>query len=212
MDLNIDVVILAGGFGTRLKSRLGDLPKPMVKLLDKPALEWQIILCKKFGFKVFYLLVHYNYESIINYFGDGSKWGVKIEYVIENEPRGTAGSLSDALNQLSNQFIVLYGDTYIDVDLIKMLNYHNNINSEITLLVHPNSHPNDSDLVELDENNKVKFIHSYPHNNNQYHKNLVNAALYIINKSVLKGKISKYGKSDLAKDIFPILINMYGLI
>ena len=118
------VVIIAGGFGTRLKSRTGNVPKPMALILGKPVLEHQILLCKKFGFTEIAILVHYGSEVIKDYFNDGSNWGVNISYVEEKDPRGTAGALLDALSHLNDVCLVLYGDTYLDVDLGKLYSFH----------------------------------------------------------------------------------------
>nr|WP_315198958.1 HAD-IIIA family hydrolase [uncultured Flavobacterium sp.] len=204
---NIDVVILAGGMGSRLKSVTGNLPKPMASLLGKPVLEHQIELCKKFGFFKIALLVHYEYEVISDYFADGTKWGVAISYIVEKEPRGTAGALSDALDFLTDQILVLYGDTYLDVNLRSIIDFHYKNEAAVTLMVHPNDHPNDSDLVEIDANSKILKIHPYPHVENMYLPNLVNAALYVIEKDVLKGAVPQIGKYDLAKHTFPSLIS-----
>ncbi len=203
----IDVVILAGGFGSRLQSRLGILPKPMVNLCGKPALEYQITSCRDAGFTNIYLLVHYNHEVISDYFGEGSKWGVTINYLVEIEPRGTGGALFDALPKLQDTFLVLYGDTYLDVDFSKFVNYHLLKNSEATIFVHPNNHPIDSDLIEVDENSMVVDIHPYPHELGKIYRNLVNAALYVISKSAFKSFTPEKHKYDIAKDIFPQLVN-----
>lgn len=200
------VAILAGGFGTRLKSRTGNVPKPMALILGKPVLEHQILLCKKFGFTDISLLVHYEYEIIKNYFKDGSKWGLSIKYVVEEEPRGTAGALLDALGHLNDVFLVLYGDTYLDVDLGKLFNFHIENKSEATIMLHPNDHPSDSDLVEIDNELKVTKIYPYPHPKGVYINNLVNAGLYVLNKSALLEAIPNSGKYDLAKHTFNELI------
>lgn len=202
----MDAVILAGGFGTRLKSIIGDKPKPMVEVLDKPALEWQILNLNKAGIKRVFILVHYNYQYIIDYFGDGKKWNIEIIYHIEKNPRGTAGALSDVLAQLKSEFFVIYGDTYFDIDLLELYKFHKSNNSCITLVAHPNSHPHDSDILEVDDFNKVINIHAYPHSENTFYRNIVNAALYLINKDVLINEIPSSGKFDLAKDTFPILL------
>ena len=181
--MNIKVAILAGGMGTRLKSRTGNIPKPMALLLGKPVLEYQIEQCKLNGYTDIAMLVHYENHIIKDYFNNGEKWGVKITYIVENEARGTAGALYDALEYMSDEFFVLYGDTFIDVNFNLFKTFHNQKKADITLMLHPNSHPLDSDLVEIDENQLVTQIHSYPHINNKYYPNLVNAALYIINKN-----------------------------
>lgn len=201
-----NVAILAGGFGNRLKSRTGNEPKPMALILGKPVLEHQILLCKKFGFTEIALLVHYGSEVIKDYFNDGSNWGVNISYVEEKDPRGTAGALLDALSHLNDIFLVLYGDTYLDVDLGKLYSFHIDNKSEATIMLHPNDHPSDSDLVEIDTEFKVTKIYPYPHPEGIYINNLVNAGLYVLNKSALYGFIPHSGKYDLAKHTFTELV------
>jgi D,D-heptose 1,7-bisphosphate phosphatase len=201
-----EVAILAGGKGTRLKSRTGEIPKPMALIMGKPVLEHQILLCKKFHKKNIALLVHYEYEKIKEYFGDGSNWGVKLTYIIEKTPRGTAGALYDSLPYLCDEFIVLYGDTFLNVNISSFFNFHKIKKSNASILIHPNDHPFDSDLVEINEDNEVLQIHSYPHPEGVWYRNLVNAALYIFNKSFIYNYLPKYGKSDLAKNVFPAII------
>jgi len=200
------VAILAGGFGTRLKCRTGNVPKPMALIIGKPVLEYQILLCKKFGFTDISLLVHYGSKVIKDYFKDGSNWGVNISYVEEQDPRGTAGALLDALSHLDDIFLVLYGDTYLDVDLGKLYSFHIYNKSEATIMLHPNDHPSDSDLVEIDTEFKVRKIYPYPHPEGVYINNLVNAGLYVLNKSALYGIIPQSGKYDLAKHTFSELV------
>ena len=150
-DAPFDVAILAGGQGTRLRERAGSLPKPMVPLLGTPLLDHQLALCRAHGFSRVLLLVHHAHEVIRAHFGDGSRYGVSVEYAVEATPRGTAGALHDALPQLADTFLVLYGDTYLDVDLRRMRDAHAQRRADATLFVHPNDHPQDSDLVELDD-------------------------------------------------------------
>jgi D,D-heptose 1,7-bisphosphate phosphatase len=199
-------VILAGGKGTRLKTISKNMPKPMTQILGKPLLHHQIELCAKQGITDIHLLVGYKNEAIFNYFLDGSSFGVKIYYHKEDKPRGTAGALLDVLDSLNNQFFVIYGDTFLNVDLISFLSFHNKKNAKITLFLHPNNHPNDSDLIEIDEQKMITDIYGYPHPPNKPRRNLVNAGLYIFNKSALENtKISKK-KSDIAKNLFPKLL------
>ncbi len=202
------VAILAGGMGTRLKLRSGEVPKPLVKVCGVPILEHQIKLCCKHGFTEIALLVHHQFELIKDYLGDGSKFGVSIHYVVEKDPRGTAGALKDALYLMDDRFLVLYADTYASVDLESFWYFDQEVNSSGTLFLHPNSHPYDSDLVEIDKKNLVvKSIKAYPHPANADYPNLVNAALYILDKSTLSKVIPCEGKYDLAKDIFNRIIS-----
>jgi len=200
------VAILAGGMGTRLSARSGDLPKSMVPILGKSVLEHQIQLCKKHGFNDIVILTHYKHEQIQRYFGDGSKFGVNIKYSNEQSPRGTAGALYDARNLLSNDFLVLYGDTYIMVDLRHFYNQHINNNNSATLFLHPNDHPQDSDIVEVDNDFNIVKIHPYPHPEDLNTKNLVNAALYVLRNDLNIFKNILMNKSDIAKDLFPLMI------
>ena len=200
------VVILAGGQGTRLKDRTVGLPKPMVPLLGVPLLQHQIELCRQHGFTRIALLVHYQHEIISSYFGDGSAFGVRLIYHVEVTPRGTAGALRDALPSLDGRFLVLYGDTYLDIDLRAMWKAHGNGDAQCTLFLHPNDHPQDSDLVEVDGSQKVVCIHPYPHPPELICRNLVNAALYVFEKQGLDEFLPSENKGDLAKQTFPMLL------
>jgi len=208
-------VILAGGKGTRLKSITGDLPKPMVSILGAPLLQHLIEQCVAYDIVDIKLLVSYRKEAIEDYFGDGSQYGVSIQYIVEDIPRGTAGALIDALPELDEQFLVVYGDTFFDVDLGSFWNFHQNQAGDISIFLHPNDHPHDSDLVEVDPNFLVQKIHPYPHDS-QWRQNLVNAALYMINKSALKGIDFVLDRPDIAKDLFPLMLEsgkkLYGYI
>ena len=208
-------VILAGGKGTRLKSITGDLPKPMVSILGAPLLQHLIEQCVAYDIVDIKLLVSYRKEAIEDYFGDGSQYGVSIQYIVEDIPRGTAGALIDALPELDEQFLVVYGDTFFDIDLGAFWEFHQNNAGDASIFLHPNDHPHDSDLVEVDPNFLVQKIHPYPHDS-QWRQNLVNAALYMINKSALKGIDFVLDRPDIAKDLFPLMLEsgkkLYGYI
>ena len=208
-------VILAGGKGTRLKSITGDLPKPMVSILGAPLLQHLIEQCVAYDIVDIKLLVSYRKEAIEDYFGDGSQYGVSIQYIVEDIPRGTAGALIDALPELDEQFLVVYGDTFFDIDLGSFWNFHQNQAGDISIFLHPNDHPFDSDLVEVDPSFQVLKIHPYPHDS-QWRQNLVNAALYMINKSALKGIDFVLDRPDIAINLFPLMLEsgkkLYGYI
>lgn len=208
-------VILAGGKGTRLKNISSDLPKPMVPILGKPLLQHIIEQCAKYDFLDIHLLVSYKSEVIENFFGDGSQFCVSITYHREEAPRGTAGALLDIAPQLNEQFLVLYGDTYFDVELDQFFSFHHEKGGDASLFLHPNDHPCDSDLVEVDDWLKIIAIHGYPHDA-QWRRNLVNAAIYIINKKALTGIYLDSDRPDIAKELFPLMIqlgkNLYGYL
>lgn len=200
-------VILAGGEGSRLKKISADLPKPMTVLNNKPLLQHIIEQCVLYNIKDIKLLVSYKRDVIENYFGDGSKYGARIEYIVEDVPKGTAGALIDALPKLDEIFLVLYGDTFFDIDFFAFIKFHSHKNGDSSIFLHPNDHPYDSDLVEIDRNYKVQKIHPYPHDN-QWRKNLVNAAVYIIKNEAIKNITFDSKKPDIAKDLFPRMLNL----
>jgi histidinol-phosphate phosphatase family protein len=202
------VAILAGGMGTRLRERSGDLPKPMVPVLGKPLLHHQIELCRKYGFRDIVLLVQYRHEKISEYFGDGSAFGVTLSYAIEDQPRGTAGALRDALPMLGERFLVLYGDTFMDVNLRNLWDVHAASGCVGTLFLHPNDHPHDSDLVVIDKKGSIRTILAYPHPMGIEARNLVNAALYVLDRAGLEDVTPTEGKADIAKHMFPRMLNL----
>lgn len=207
------LIILAGGKGTRLKERLGDLPKPMIPIAGKPLLEHQVELAKKFGFEDLIFFVHYRADLIEKHFGDGGKFGVKIRYVFEREPLGTAGAVLAGFELLASSFVVLYGDTMINVDLGRIWRAHENAGAAATLLLHPNDHPLDSDLVEVNAESLVTAFHNRPHQQDVWRQNLVNAGLYVLEKSALAEFRATGGAPqpenrilDFGKDLFPQML------
>src|SRR3989338_1997571 len=112
----MQTVILAGGRGTRLSPITNMIPKPMVTVKDKPFLEYLLLMLKRNSLEKILLCVGYLGEKIEVYFGDGRRLGMEIKYSYEKEPLGTAGGLKLAENLLEEEFLVLYGDSYLDID------------------------------------------------------------------------------------------------
>ena len=200
------VAILAGGEGTRLSSVSNGLPKTMVPIAGVPMLQHQLELCKSHDFNDIALLVRQGNQAIRDYFGDGEAFGVRLTYVEDRFPVGTGGALRDAADKLDENFLVLYGDTFMDVDLGAFYHSYLSSNVEACLFVHPNDHPFDSDLVEVSDSGLVEKIHGYPHPKNLLIPNLVNAALCVLNKQAFLDAVIAEEKCDLAKDVFPRLL------
>ena len=179
----MQLVILAGGKGTRLG--LTDIPKPMCPIAGKPLLERQIELARDFGIDEIFILSGHLAHVISDYFGDGSKWGVKIHHVVEPYPLGTAGCLHLLDGRLKGRFMVFYGDVVMDFDLKAFQDFDRNYDSIGTILVHPNNHPYDSDLVETDAEKTVTAMLPKPHPEGLVYHNLVNAAVYILSRVLL---------------------------
>jgi len=199
-------IIIAGGMGTRLKARLGDLPKPMIPIGGKPLLEHQVELAKRHGFTEIVIFACYRPDLIHAHLGDGSRWGVRISYEVEKTPLGTAGAVLAGLHLLSERFLVFYGDTMVNVDLGRIWDRHVASGAGATLLLHPNDHPLDSDLVEMDEADWVTAFHNRPHPAGRYFQNLVNAGLYVMEKKALGLWAGDVRSMDFGKDLFPAML------
>ena len=192
-------VIMAGGKGTRLQSIATDIPKPMFTVNGKPILEYQIESLKNSKIQDITIVVGHKKEVIKEYFTDGRRLGVHIDYIEETEPLGTAGALF-FLKELKDDFLLLFGDLILDVDFNKFMSFHKNSGAGITLFVHPNTHPYDSDVVVVNENNRVTEILSKKAERSFYYHNLVNAGIYCINPRILE-MFDEPRKIDLEKDI-----------
>ena len=209
------VVIIAGGKGTRIASVNSEIPKAMIPVCGKPIIEHEIELCKRYGYTDFLFIIGHMGDQISIYFGDGSKWGVQIEYYQETQPLGTAGALGYLKDKLTEDFFVMYGDTIVDFDMETMLKYHQEKEAKATLFLHPNDHPYDSDIVELDSEGRVVKLDNKPHPDGFVSKNIVNAALFIFSPEILE-QIEVGVKSHIEKNVLPrcleVGMKLYGYV
>lgn len=199
-------VILAGGKGTRLASRLNGKPKPLVDVDGIPLLRRQIAALAEHGIDDVVLLVNHAAHQIEDFIA-GLDLPVRVTLIDDGFPRGTAGATLACLNRLHDRFVVVYGDTLFDLDVARMLDAHIDANADATLLLHPNDHPADSDLVEVDTEGWISGFHSYPHPPAAWLRNLVNAAFYIVEKRVLLPWVGRMETGDFAKDLFPAMLH-----
>ncbi len=205
-------VILAGGKGTRLGKHTREIPKPMLKVGGKSILEHQIDLLVKYRVEEIIILVNYLKDVIISHLGNGENYGINIRYFEEEKPLGTVGGIKEVENYLDKDFFVFYGDVMVNMDLKRLNDFHKAKNSPCTLVLHPNNHPYDSDLVETDKNDKIIAFHPKPHSGLKYYKNLVNSGIYIFSPSIFK-YLEKGKKADFGKEVFPKIfkdLNMFG--
>jgi histidinol-phosphate phosphatase family protein len=201
------VAILAGGKGTRLSERLAGKPKPLIDVDGVPLLERQILLVKKYGFTRVLLLVNHAASQLIEYCRVKGNWDLDLEILDDGEPRGTAGAILAAYDRLEREFLVMYGDTMLEVDLARFHDFHAlSADAAATLFLHPNDHPHDSDLVEIDDRERVVGFHPYPHDPSRWYPNLVNAALYWIRRDALAPWCELPGVLDFGKDLFPAML------
>lgn len=191
-------VILAGGLGTRMGEYYKSTPKPLIKINGKPVLQHQVEMLRKEGIRNFLLVVGHKWEQIEEYFGNGQKFGVNIEYYIEDEPLGTAGALLRL--SFKDDFLLCNGDLIFDFSLQSMLNFHKEKNALATLFCHPNSHPYDSTIILTDNDNRVTDFVS-PSDRNGYYPNLCNAGIHIISPGLFNQVSFKKCKANLDKDV-----------
>ena len=177
-------VIMAGGKGTRISELFPDIPKPLIPIDGVPVLEREIISLRDQGFKDIILTISHMADQIIEYFGNGERLGVSIEYFVEEIPLGNAGALFK-LN-LTEPFLLLNADAIFDVDFNRMVEFHNKHNALVTLFTHPNSHPYDSGLIVADDKKRVQQWLAKEDERPLYYKNRVNAGLHVIDPKVLK--------------------------
>lgn len=200
----MQAIIMAGGKGTRIASVANDIPKPMIRICDKPILQHQIECLESQGIKDITLVIGHIGHVIKEYFGDGLKFGVNIRYIEEKEPLGTAGALFYAKNFVSDDFILLNGDIIFDVDFQRFMQYHKQKGKMATILTHPNSHPYDSGLIVADGENVVtKWMHK--EEERSYYKNRVNAGIHILSPKLLE-LFTEAKKTDLDREILKPLI------
>ena len=176
---------MAGGKGTRISSVASDIPKPMIRIAGKPVLEHEIICLREQGFTDMIITVSHLGQIIMDYFGDGRKFGVNIQYYNELAPLGNAGALFKMRKQLDSDFLLLNADAIFDVNFERLVDFHKRKGGLVTLFAHPNSHPYDSGLLIVDKNNCVRKWLTKEDVRPQWYKNRVNAGLHVINPVAL---------------------------
>lgn len=201
-------VIMAGGRGTRITSVASDIPKPMIKIGDKPVLEHELECLRSQGFTDIIITVSHLGQIIMDYFGDGSKvspatgkpFGVHIEYYFEKEPLGNAGALFKIKEKLTEDFLLLNADALFDVDFNRFVDYHRQHGALVTLFAHANDHPYDSGLLVVDKDNYVQQWLTKEDARPQYYRNIVNGGLHVLSPKVLDVEINT-PKVDLDRQI-----------
>jgi dTDP-glucose pyrophosphorylase len=173
------VVLMAGGVGARLKPLTDELPKPLIRVGDKPILETVLDGFIKTGFVKFFISVNYKAEMIRDYFGDGTAWGVEIEYLHEEERLGTAGALSLMPRRPPRPFFVMNGDLLTTVNFEQILKYHGEHEAFSTVCVREHTLQVPFGVVEFDEH-RLLAIREKP-----IHKCFVNAGVYLLDPAVV---------------------------
>ena len=179
-------IIMAGGKGTRISELYPDIPKPLIPIDGIPVLEREIISLEKQGFRDIIITVSHMADKIIDYFEDGERWNVSIDYFVEETPLGNAGALFILREKIGTEpFLLLNADAVFDVDFNKMVAFHREKNAKVTLFTHPNSHPYDSGLIIANEDLSVQKWLTKEDDRPKYYRNRVNAGLHVIDPCVL---------------------------
>ena len=200
--------ILAAGLGTRLRPLTDNQPKVMVEVGGKKILERTIEQLKLAGVSDLLINTHYFPEVVKNYFGDGSKWGMKIQYSFEPEILGTAGGLKKCEDYFNNEkeFLVVYGDNVFKLDFGRLISTHQNKDSPaLVALFDRTKSPNSGiagGVVEVQNGRIIKFWEGANSND----LNLVNAGVYILKPEIFK-HIPKNTYYDFGKNVFPKLLD-----
>jgi mannose-1-phosphate guanylyltransferase len=177
-------VILVGGPGTRLQPLTDNRPKSVVPVLNRPVMEHTLAYLKQFGIEDIIVTMSYLPDVIQDYFGDGSRCGVRLTYCLEKEPRGTAGAVKNAEAYLDSSFFVLNGDVFTDMDLADMLAFHRSKKAMATISLTWVDNPSAFGVVETDADQRVKrFIEKPPLA--EATTNWINAGTYILEPEVL---------------------------
>lgn len=193
------VVVLCGGKGTRLRPYTYSVPKPMLPLGRRPILEFVVSNLKVHGFTDLIFTVGYMKEQIIDYFGDGAKFGVKIRYYSEDDRElNTAGSIVPAKDELRETFIVVMGDHLTTVNVKKVLDFHRKKGGIATLAIKRTGVPLEYGVAHVDEEGRIISFEEKP-----IVQNLVNAGIYVFEPSIFN--YIKEG-NDFALHVFPKLL------
>ena len=176
------IFLMAGGFGTRLKHLTKDTPKPLLKVGNRPILETILLQFIDAGFHIFFISIHYRADMVREYFGDGSKWGVEIQYVYESEPLGTAGALGLLpLESPSLPIVVMNGDLLTDVNFENLLDFHKEQGGLATMCVREYDFQVPYGVVTL-KGRCIGAIKEQP-----IQKFFVNAGIYVLEFDILDG-------------------------
>ena len=198
----MQALILAGGLGSRLGNIVKNTPKPFLEVNKSPFILKIVERLIGQGIKEIIFCLGYKPQKIINFFGDGSSWGIKFSYVIEDKLMGTAGAVRGAYEKISgSSIIVLNGDSFCYFDIPNLSEQHHLNNADVTFSVLKKNNPEKYGLVLFDENMRVyKFLEKSKDHKNK--ASYINAGVYILKKKLIK-KIDKTKPISLENDFFP---------
>lgn len=210
----LKALILVGGLGTRLRSIVSEVPKPMAKFAGKPFLEYKLLHLQREGVRKVVFCSGYKSEIIQDYFGDGSAWDMQVEYSIEKERLGTGGAIKLAEDLVEEPFLAMNGDCYLENDIGDMLGQFESRNAEGVILLAPPRNPKEEGHVEYDTENCITGFKEKPDREfaeSEIEALRINAGMYLFDPVVFD-LIPAGKKVSLEREIFPQLVardNLY---
>jgi mannose-1-phosphate guanylyltransferase / phosphomannomutase len=199
-------VVMAGGEGTRLRPLTSNQPKPMVPIVGKPCMEHILELLRAHGFEDVVVTVAFLPQAIRSYFGDGTAIGLNIQYSVEESPLGTAGSVRLASDALDDTFLVISGDALCDIDLQKIVDFHQQKGAAVTIGLKSVENPLEFGIVVTDDDGRVERFLEKP-SWGQVFSDTINTGIYVLEPEVLK-HVPTDRPYDFSKELFPLLLEM----
>lgn len=210
----LKAIILSAGQGTRLKPLTDNCPKPMVKIGNKPLLEHTVNMLKKHEVTDIAVNLHHYPHVVMDYFGDGKRFGVRMHYSLEGQILGTAGAIKKLEGYFDDTFVVIYGDVFSFTDITAMIRFHKEHKGIATVGLYRVDNPHECGIVELSDNNRVVRFLEKP-KKEEIFTDLANAGIYVLETDIIK-YIPSNIYYDFGKDLFPLIlkkdISMYGFI
>ncbi|MGE5613113.1 MAG: sugar phosphate nucleotidyltransferase [Bacillota bacterium] len=197
-------LFLAGGLGTRLRPMTNELPKPMVPIMGRPLLERIVENLKMHGVDEIIISTCYKSHKIKDYFGDGKKFGVKINYITEDMPLGTAGAIKNAEEFFDDTFIVLNADILSDIDISDMIHFHKEKGALATIAATRVENPSAYGVIECDADGYISAFKEKPQPG-ESDSNLINAGVYIFEPELIK-EIPDGKVVSIEMETYPLLL------
>ncbi|UCN00806.1 NTP transferase domain-containing protein [Sulfurimonas sp. SWIR-19] len=198
-------VVMAGGFGTRIQPLTHSRPKPMLPVMNKPMMEYTMMMLKDSGIQEFIVLLYFKPEIIQDYFKDGSDFGIKISYVLPDDDYGTAGAVKLAQELIGNEnFIIISGDLVTDFDFSKLLQFHEEKKSKLSIGLTSVENPLQFGVVIANEEGVIEKFLEKP-SWGEVFSDTINTGIYIVEPEILDF-IPEGENFDFAKDLFPTLM------
>lgn len=207
-------LILIGGLGTRLRPLTCNTPKPMLPLLNRPFLTYQLDLIKRYGIKEVIFCISYLPKIFKDYFGDGKIFGIKVHYVLEKNPLGTGGAIKNAQKYINEPMVIFNGDVLTDLDLGDFYRFHKKKKAKVTVALTRVKDPTAYGLIKIDKKGTIKQFIEKP-GWDEVTCNTINAGTYLFEPEMLKYIPDKVSCS-VEREIFPQLLekkeSLYGYI